>query len=313
MDFCRLTEELWRVYLCGDAGEKQKMVSEWLDEDCVIIGTGAHEFYTNKQDFYKAMSQESEEVEEVSFRFENLRCRERKTGEDACLVYGVLYIRGSSADGKVQIDMDSRYSVLYERRGDRWKIVHIHQSMPNLEQREGEYYPKTLTEQVQKAQEEAGRMALLAQRDGLTGLINYHTFEEIWKKGDRTEKWLFIVDLDDFKKINDTYGHMEGHQVLKTIAGLLNRVVRTHDLVCRMGGDEFLLLCGGISSMKGAARLAERIVDCIAAHRTEKAWPSISVGGTEILPDEKLESAIERADKALYSVKRTTKNGYRIE
>lgn len=156
-------------------------------------------------------------------------------------------------------------------------------------------------------------MALLAQRDGLTGLINYHTFEEIWKKGDRTEKWLFIVDLDDFKKINDTYGHMEGNQVLKTIAGLLNRVVRTHDLVCRMGGDEFLLLCGGISSMKGAARLAERIVDCIAAHRTEKAWPSISVGGTEILPDEKLESAIERADKALYSVKRTTKNGYRIE
>ena len=54
MDFCRLTEELWRVYLCGDAGEKQKMVSEWLDVDCVIIGTGAHEFYTNKQDFYKA-------------------------------------------------------------------------------------------------------------------------------------------------------------------------------------------------------------------------------------------------------------------
>ena len=102
MDFCRLTEELWRVYLCGDAGEKQKMVSEWLDEDCVIIGTGAHEFYTNKQDFYKAMSQESEEVEEVSFRFETSGAGKKKDWGGRLPWYtGSLY-QGSSADGKVQ-------------------------------------------------------------------------------------------------------------------------------------------------------------------------------------------------------------------
>lgn len=72
---------------------------------------------------------------------------------DSCLVYGKLHLWWESEDKSTYINMDSRFTFLYHKIKGSWKIVHIHQSMPNKEQSDGEYYPKTLLEKVQELQE----------------------------------------------------------------------------------------------------------------------------------------------------------------
>lgn len=209
--------------------------------------------------------------------------------------------------------MNSRFSVIYKKINDVWKIVHIHQSVPNVEQMDGEYYPKTLHNQIEKTKELVAHMADLALKDGLTNLINYRGLEDVWESWNKEQSWIFVIDLDDFKQVNDTYGHIAGNDVLKKVANILLHTIRTKDAVCRMGGDEFIVLCAGVRSEQEAQKVAERIIKAIrAGAESSPYWIGISVGGTYVKQDETLENAIERADKALYHIKKTTKNGYSL-
>ena len=248
MDFCGITQALWKSYFSLDRGEFES-IFEWLDENCSIIGTGKHEFYLDRASFHQALMQEAEQREAVAFQFKDLWCRQRRLSLDVCLVYGGLDIWWEKEDKTVYIDMSSRYSILYHRIGGIWKVVHIHQSVPNVEQAPGEYYPKRLSDQVESARRLALRMEDLALRDGLTQLYNYRGLEKMWCTWDEAESWIFVADLDDFKSINDTYGHLAGNHVLKRISGRLRKTMRSGDVVCRMGGDEFVLLCGAVGPL----------------------------------------------------------------
>ena len=245
MDFCGITQALWKSYFSLDRGEFES-IFEWLDENCSIIGTGKHEFYLDRASFHQALMQEAEQREAVAFQFKDLWCRQRRLSLDVCLVYGGLDIWWEKEDKTVYIDMSSRYSILYQRIGGIWKVVHIYQSVPNVEQAPGEYYPKRLSDQVESARRLALRMEDLALRPGLTQLYNYRGLEKMWSTWDEAESWIFVADLDDFKSINDTYGHLAGNHVLKRISGRLRKTMRSGDVVCRMGGDEFVLLCGAV-------------------------------------------------------------------
>ena len=172
MDFCKVTEELWRVYLTAGRKENREALGI-LAPDCVIIGTGKHEFYTNMEDFALALGEEISERQDISFQIKDFWCEQKELGPDACFVYGGIHIWWESEDQKIHIDMDSRFSLIFRQTDEGWKVVHLHQSLPNKEQMDGEFYPKTLTEQVKQAQKTAEEMAWLAQRDSLTGLINY--------------------------------------------------------------------------------------------------------------------------------------------
>ena len=310
MDFCGITQALWKSYFSLDRGEFES-IFEWLDENCSIIGTGKHEFYLDRASFHQALMQEAEQREAVAFQFKDLWCRQRRLSQDACLVYGGLDIWWEKEDKTVYIDMSSRYSILYQRIGGIWKVVHIHQSVPNVEQAPGEYYPKRLSDQVESARRLALRMEDLALRDGLTQLYNYRGLEKMWSTWDEAESWIFVADLDDFKSINDTYGHLAGNHVLKRISGRLRKTMRSGDVVCRMGGDEFVLLCGAVGGRAEAGHLAERIISEVKQEAGELRHPvSLSVGGVPISGGEPRECAVARADAVLYTVKRTTKDGY---
>lgn len=205
--------------------------------------------------------------------------------------------------------MDSRFSILYKKVEGEWKILHLHQSIPNPEQMEGEYYPRTLTQQIERSQETIEYLTRLAQRDSLTGLINFSTLQSIYTDLDKHDAWLFVVDMDDFKAINDNHGHLAGNHMLKRLSELLMATVRSHDLVCRMGGDEFVLLCCGLGSEQNAQDLMRRLLARTAEVSSEEpAWTGISIGGTPIHSDDCLESAFKRADKALYQAKTQGKN-----
>ena len=313
MDFCETTKELWHIYFSGEQQDLWAAL-KWLAPDCVIIGTGAHEFYTKVEDFAQALNEEIAERKDIAFQFKDLWCRQKALGEDACLVYGAVRIWWESDDKSIFIDMDSRFSVVYQRIMGEWKIVLMHQSVPNREQADGEYYPKALSEQLRKAQDAANEFAKLAEQDGLTGLSNYAMFQKRWQDWQDKDSWLFMMDLDDFKSINDTYGHMEGNRVLQEVAAVLSTVTRSEDVVCRMGGDEFLLLCGGLQGEEAAAKLARRILKNVNEGSENARHPiRISIGGTAVRYGEPVESAIERADRALYEVKKTTKNRFQLQ
>ncbi len=156
-----------------------------------------------------------------------------------------------------------------------------------------------------------------ALHDPLTGLANRALFDDrlsqahsrVLRQGGYGA--LLLLDLDDFKGVNDTYGHLTGDQLLADVAHRLERVSRSTDTLCRFGGDEFLYLAEGISGPEEAELIAQRFLDSLEApflisglHLEQRAslgvvvWDSNSSDVTEVVRD---------ADVALYEAKRLGK------
>ena len=159
-------------------------------------------------------------------------------------------------------------------------------------------------------------MSRLARLDSLTGLLNHRTFFE---EGERYIRqggtfWCFVLDLDDFKLVNDTLGHLAGDEVLKRIASILRSSVRNQDLVARVGGDEFALLCAVPRGEAEVAVVARRILTKVGQQRENwSVWPGMSIGIAKVRGGAGLRDAFYRADAALYRVKRGAKNDFCID
>jgi diguanylate cyclase (GGDEF)-like protein len=144
-----------------------------------------------------------------------------------------------------------------------------------------------------------------ALTDPLTGLPNRQAFEQRldreWKRAQRYGRplGLLLIDLDDFKRINDTRGHAEGDRVLEQVAERIGTSVRETDLAARLSGDEFVVLC------PEANRLAlERLARSLQG-RLEEVGVRMSVGFTEREPADTSPSVlVKRADAAMYRDKR---------
>ena len=182
MDFNLFTQHMWQTYFADVDKDGKHPIQKWIDPTCTIIGAGKHEIYQTAQEFQSAMYKEFAERNHIQFQFRDFWCEPVLLSEDFCLVYGEIYIYWESEDRETTIDMDSRFSMVYRRREDGWKIIHIHHSLPNIEQADGEYYPKTLLNQFNEKLEKMEYLQTLAERDGLTGLINYRTFQERYKQ-----------------------------------------------------------------------------------------------------------------------------------
>lgn len=150
-----------------------------------------------------------------------------------------------------------------------------------------------------------------ARTDGLTGLANRRAFDQFLdeqsKKFAVTKKpfTLVLIDIDHFKKINDTYGHPAGDAVLKEVASRLKQNSSGAVLVARYGGEEFALLFES-PLMKGAES-TEQLRAFIAAYPVDaegkKIHVTISCGVAESLPEERIGKLVRRSDEALYSAK----------
>lgn len=154
--------------------------------------------------------------------------------------------------------------------------------------------------------------------DTLTGLMNRKTFEARFDKLRlRAAKqpascaeagWLGVVDIDKFKSINDTYGHLFGDEVLLLMAGLMRQNFRGADELFRFGGEEFVIVLDRASEA-GAAVAFERLRAGVDAHRfPQVGHVTISLGYTRIASHEAAATAVERADTALYYAKHHGRN-----
>jgi diguanylate cyclase (GGDEF)-like protein len=117
-----------------------------------------------------------------------------------------------------------------------------------------------------------------------------------------------MYDFDDFKNINDHFGHPEGDRVLKISSELVTKNIRTTDVAARFGGEEFIILLHRCE-LSEARSVAEKIRRIIAAHHfSPKFSITASFGVTEFVPGENIESLLKRVDNALYRAKGGNKN-----
>ncbi len=164
--------------------------------------------------------------------------------------------------------------------------------------------------------ENARRFALTfaeARHDLLTGLPNHRAFDEHLDATLRTalasegEVALVLLDLDDFKRVNDTLGHPAGDEVLRTFGRAVRRAVRSGEEVFRAGGEEFAIVVRGGAD---AARLvAERVREAVARQGSERPFPTVSAGVAGFPQDARTkDELVHKSDVALYAAKRAGKN-----
>lgn len=159
----------------------------------------------------------------------------------------------------------------------------------------------------------------LALTDALTQIYNRRYFEELLRREtERANRYrqkfsLMMIDVDDFKKHNDTYGHVEGDKVLKDIASAILYKIRSTDYVARYGGEEFAVIAPQ-TDKEGASVLAARLINLIAGkefllNNSQKIKISISAGVSTFNEDAQTkEELINHADEALYQAKKIGKN-----
>ena len=153
---------------------------------------------------------------------------------------------------------------------------------------------------------------LEARYDALTGLVNRRSVEASFKmfQEARRQFVLCLFDVDDFKKINDTFGHLAGDSALKAIAATLQSSVRSHDVVGRFGGDEFIVMMVDVPLALAERRMLSVLQTLRSGPPAAENAPKITVtcGISEFSAGDTFETLIARADQALYDAKRAGKN-----
>jgi diguanylate cyclase len=161
---------------------------------------------------------------------------------------------------------------------------------------------------------EAEVWSCISTKDSLTGLYNRQAMDAFLKRaaGAGTGGSLALCDIDHFKRINDTFGHQTGDEVLRIVAQCILRQLRTSDTAYRYGGEEFLIHLGGVE-VATAITICERLREAVEALRIpvpggDAITVTISFGVAPLRGEEVLKQAVAKADAALYLAKNTGRN-----
>jgi diguanylate cyclase (GGDEF)-like protein/PAS domain S-box-containing protein len=167
-------------------------------------------------------------------------------------------------------------------------------------------------------QAELDNLRTMANTDTLTGLRNRayldRRIQGLIAEG-TTEKptvGILFIDIDQFKKVNDTYGHEIGDKVLKMVAKSIKANLRSSDIVGRWGGDEFIAIIEDMVSTGILKKVAEKIRALVASSRldfeNQSCVVTVSIGGTLLLSGDTRETLVNRADKIMYEMKKAGRN-----
>ncbi|QOC23683.1 diguanylate cyclase [Wenzhouxiangella sp. AB-CW3] len=224
-----------------------------------------------------------------------------------------------------------RHSLVARETDDGdFRICHVHVSYPTDLHGEEEPYPLKEIEEISEVVDEMvasktrdlttayRKLEHMAIRDRLTGVFNrIRVDEKLEQEVRRANRYgspiaLIMLDIDDFKVVNDNHGHLSGDRVLKELARLATEMTRDTDLVGRWGGEEFIIILPETSAEQ-AAEIGERIREAFGetAFQSDSGAPielSLSCGVSEFQDGDDAESVFRRADQALYEAKRAGKN-----
>lgn len=163
------------------------------------------------------------------------------------------------------------------------------------------------------------RLKELTIEDQLTGIYNRRYFDTYMPKilsmsiSKNYSTQLMMIDIDNFKSINDTYGHVFGDYVIKEIASEINHITREEDLFVRYGGEEFALVLGDTFKADAkiiADRILSKIENSIYKFKGERVSVTLSIGISEYDYTDTINQFVAKSDEALYQAKKTGKNKY---
>lgn len=209
-------------------------------------------------------------------------------------------------------------SVLIDRHGQRIPVEFIVRTML----RNGERMRMTIVRDLRDRHAAQARIHHLAHHDTLTGLPNRSAFMEYLEHlmtGAReggTQLALLFVDLDHFKRVNDSLGHLVGDTLLRTVAARITASLRATDVVARFGGDEFMVLLPNISQRADVDEVAQKLLVAIEAplHAEGRPLSVTASGGIALFPHDgdTAEALIKHADTAMYLAKARGRAQYRF-
>lgn len=159
-----------------------------------------------------------------------------------------------------------------------------------------------------------------AKRDSLTGVYNKSTTKELIDhyihKHKNTSHVFMIIDIDDFKHINDTYGHLQGDKILSYVINQVKAIFTSGEIIGRIGGDEFVVFIGNIQNKESVLSKAELLKETLHTVYTEEGYEIHLTGsiGVSIYPEDghNYNELLNCADKAMYLVKDQGKNGFKL-
>ena len=172
-------------------------------------------------------------------------------------------------------------------------------------------------QKIRELQAELARVSAKVREDQLTGALNRRGLEEEYERScaasDRRQEpmSLALLDIDNFKSLNDVHGHQAGDNALVHLARVIKATIRPTDCVCRYGGEEFVILLPGSGledSVKVIARLQRELTKRFFLHDNQRLLITFSAGVAERKPGESRDETIARADAAMYNAKRSGKN-----
>lgn len=182
-----------------------------------------------------------------------------------------------------------------------------------LQQKKVKVAEKTIDKLYQQAQQ----MENLAHTDELTGLDNRRAFQtkfeqyQLQSQTQGTALALMMIDIDEFKQLNDQHGHETGDQALQHLATVLAAVARQSDIACRLGGDEFVLAAADTDA-QGLLHLAQRVQQEFKQQMQQSGLASSLSIGIASSVESPLEQLLQRADQALYKAKESGRNRVEI-
>lgn len=228
---------------------------------------------------------------------------EKQVGDHSTLVQQINSDLSTAAQGKEGVELQMAIQDAVR------EVTSANEKLQN-QLKEAE---QKLAEQAQTIQKHIE----VARTDALTGVLNRRAFdEEIARRVSEFQRYrtpvsLLMVDIDHFKKFNDTHGHQAGDEVIKLTARTLSQAMRDVDLVCRYGGEEFAVILPG-TELNGGGMAADRCrtaIEAAALAFEDKVLNvTMSCGVATVLPGEEFASLIKRADEALYQSKKTGRN-----
>jgi diguanylate cyclase len=178
-------------------------------------------------------------------------------------------------------------------------------------------HANTTEAEIAKLHQELDRVSTQARHDPLTGALNRKGLEEALEREISTVRrketplCVALLDIDNFKKLNDTLGHSTGDEALKHLATIARECMRPQDTLARYGGEEFVVLLPDTPMDKGIeamTRLQRELTKKFFLAGAEKILITFSAGVAQLASDEKGMDAIRRADQAMYLAKRAGKN-----
>lgn len=299
-------------FLEAEARRDLAAVVEMFAPAMCAFGTGPDEMVLRLDEMKVMLARQFAELTApMESKLEVLRTVE--LGEHACAIMGIVTLRIFLPAGEET--MVVRMTFVMHREAAAWRVAHLHASMPWTMQREGESFPNyeleernrklelVVAERTRELADALEQVQQLAITDKLTGVHNRARLDEFLADEHRYQQRhprpasIALLDIDRFKAVNDTHGHLVGDRVLRDVAQALAASVREIDRVGRWGGEEFLVLMPDASAEQ-ALKVAERIRAHVAS-----ASVTVSVGVAQYRTGEAVHAWLSRADRMLYQAK----------